>query len=285
MDLPNVLLDLLNSATEPLTVVQVKKKLPGKVSPGAMATTLLQLAEAGKLNALALGKTTAYTARPPVDLCTEALAQRLPLLTQAAAPAKLKAALPASLRPWFDEALGRLIVRGQAYWVPKGRTRLVQPRPVRFSDVATAPMLNQLKKVLAEANRHRHDPRRLEDLIAWLETDSHAHAPAPAASASQPEAPEPTIEQLRLWHEADRAKSSTAMIPISQTWKHYEAWASGQGLRPDTVGFRQALESLYNSGSAMLEPHERPQDLPEHERGMQIPLTLGPPGYYWSPMV
>lgn len=284
MDLPNVLLDLLNSAAEPLTIVQVKKKLPGKVSPGAMATTLLELAEAGKLNALAIGKTTAYTARPPVDLCTEALAQRLPLLTQAAAPAKLKAGLPASLRPWFDEALGRLIVRGQAWWVPKGKSRLVQSRPVKFSDVASATMLNQLKKVLAEANRHRHEPRRLEDLLAWLESEGQPHA-TPAIPPPQPEAPEPTVEQLRLWHETDRARSSTAMIPISQTWKHYEAWASGQGMRPDTVGFRQALESLYNSGAAMLEPHERPQDLPEHERGLQIPLSLGPPGFYWSPMV
>lgn len=282
MDLPNVLLDLLNSATEPLTVIQVKKRLPGKVSPGAMATTLLELAEAGKLNALAVGKTTAYTAKPPVDLCTEALAQRLPLLTQATPPAKLKTGLPASLRPWFDEALGRLIVRGQAWWVPKGKSRLVQSRPARFSDVATPAMLNQLKKVLAEANRHRHEPRRMEDLIAWLETDSQTPVAIPTAP---PEAPQPTAQQLHHWHEMDRAKSSTAMIPVAQTWKHYEAWASGQGMRPDTVGFRQALESLYNSGSAMLEPHERPQDLPEHERGLQIPLSLGPPGFYWSPMV
>ena len=130
-----------------------------------------------------------------------------------------------------------------------------------------------------EANRHRRTPRLLEDLLAWLDAE------APQAAAEPGPAPEPTPHQLRQWHEADRAKSSSAMIPIHHTWKHYETWATGQGLKADVVDFRQAMEAMYNAGSAMLEPHERPQDLPESERHLQVPLSLGPPGYYWSPMV
>ena len=137
-----------------------------------------------------------------------------------------------------------------------------------------------LKKLLAEANRHRRQPRTIEELLAWLDADTSAKSISEAGPA-----PDPTPHQLRQWHEVDRAKSSTSMIPIPHTWKHYETWCTGQGLRPDIVGFRQVLEDMYNEGVASLEPHERPQELHESERQLQVSLSLGPPGYYWSPMV
>ena len=279
MDLPTTLFELLQSASEPQTAAQLSKALPDKVAAQVVAAALLQLSESGRVRAFAFGKSTAYSARAPLDLCAEALALKLPLITQAVPPAKLKSALPKTLQPWFDEALGRLVVHGLAYWLPKGKTRLVQSRPVKPSDLIAPATLNQLKKLLTEANRHRRQPRQLSDLLAWLDAEERT------APAEPGPAPEPTPQQLRQWHEADRAKSSTSMIPIHHTWKHYETWASGQGLRADVLDFRQAVEALYNADDAMLEPHERPQDLPEHERLLQVPLSLGPPGYYWSPMV
>ena len=286
MDLPTTLLDLLQRAAEPLTAAQLARQLTTKTPAKVVAAALAELAAAGRLNAFTQGKGSAFSTRPPADLCAEALALRLPLVTQATAPAKLKAALPKALRPWFDEALGRLIVHGLAFWLPKGKSRLLLPRPVRPSDVLPAAAVNQLKKLLLTANRHRSTPRSLADLLAWLDAETPAaQAPAPSAEPPPVVAAKLTPELLHQWYHTDRARSSSSMVPIPHTWKHYETWASTQGLHADIVDFRQALEALYNSGSAMLEPHERPQTLPEHERSLQVPLSIGPPGYYWSPMV
>ena len=285
MDVPTTLFEILQTAPEPRTAAQLAKALPGKVAPKAVTAALLKLAQAGKILALTLGKSTAYTSRPPLDLCAEALALRLPMVKEATHPARLKAVLPKTLQPWFDEALGRLVVFGLAYWLPKGKARLVLPRPVRPSDLISSPALKQLKKVLADANRYRREPRRIEDLLVWLD----AAAPSAAVVTPRPKpvaaAPALTGELLLQWYAADRTKSSTLMIPIPHTWKHYQAWASSHGQQADVSTFRQALEALYNAGTAMLEPHERPQSLPEDERRLQVPMSLGPPGYYWSPMV
>ena len=234
-----------------------------------------------------LKKAVAARRPPPTRIAgsasrSEALALRLPLITQPTAPAKLKTALPKSLRPWFDEALERLIMHGLAFWLPGGQ--LILPRPVRSSDVLLGVTVNQLKKMLLAVNRHRSEPRSLADLLQWLDAGS---SPTLAASPGPPPATAAklTPELLHQWYHTDRAKSGSAMIPVPHTWKHYETWASTQGLHADIVDFHQALEALYNSGSAMLEPCERPQDLPEDERRLQVPLSIGPPGYYWSPMV
>ncbi len=284
MDVPTLLFELLQNAAEPLTAAQLVKRLPGKAPGRSVVAALDELANNGRVRAFTQGKNTAYAVRPPVDLCAEALARHLSLLTEAVAVAALKKAVPKSLLPWFDEALGRLVVQGAAYWLPKGKTRLVLPRPVRPSDVISPTALAQLKKLLAEINRHRREPRSLASLLAWLDAPDETpllQTPANVAATSA----RPTPELLHQWYQADRVKASSAMVPIPHTWKHYESWASTQGLRPDIVDFRQALEVLYNSGSAMLEPCERPQDLPEDERRLQVPLSIGPPGYYWSPMV
>lgn len=42
------------------------------------------------------------------------------------------------------------------------------------------------------------------------------------------------------------------------------------------------IERLYNEGVIWLEPCEYPQDLPEEERALLVPLAIGPPGFAWS---
>jgi len=280
MDLPTTLLELLQRAPEPLTAAQLARQLSSKTPARTVAAALADLAAAGRVIAFTQGRSTAYATRACADLCAEALALRLPLVTQPTAPAKLKTALPKSLRPWFDEALERLIIHGLAFWLPGGK--LILPRPVRPSDVLPAAAVSQLKKLLFAVNRHRSEPRSLADLLLWLDAGSSS---TPAARPQPATAAKLTPELLHQWYHTDRTQSGSAMIPIPHTWKHYETWASSQGLHADIVDFHQALEALYNSGSAMLEPCERPQDLPEDERRLQVPLSIGPPGYYWSPMV
>lgn len=281
MSLPATLLAVLQAQTLPLTAAQLAKQLPAKVKPALVAAAMGELAAAGQAHAFTQGKGIAYTDRPPLDLCAQALAEKVGALTTATAPAKLRAALPKALQPWFDEALGRLIVQGRAHWLPKGKSRLVLPRRILPSDVMSASQLVAVQKVLNVAGRYRATSVTLADFLAWLDGDGESMtsqpSPAPVVAA-------PTSELLSQWYRLDRAHSSSSMVPVPHTYRRYQAWAAAQQMSAGESAFRQALEDLYNAGQAILEPCERPQDLPEEERRLQVPLTFGPPGYYWSPV-
>ena len=270
----SALLEVLRQQTLPLTAAQLAGL--AKIKPGQAKAELDALAQGGQVFAFTQGKTTAYAAQAPLDLCSTALATRVAQLQAAVPPGRLEKSLPQPLRPWFEEALGRLVVRGQAFWRMSGKRRLIAAQATRPSDSISVPQRQTLQKIFAEANRHRRMPRTLDQFLAWLDADEPSVAPVASA--------EVTSDLLREWYELDRKRSSTAMIPIPHTFKHYEAWASANQRRADIVDFRQSMEALYSAGAALLEPSERPHELPDHERQLQIPLTFGPPGYYWSPV-
>ena len=280
MALSDTLIDVLKAETIPLTAVQLAKRLLTKAKPKEVVAALDDLTRSGQVFAITQGKGTVYTARPPLDLCAEVLAVQIAAQAGALPPAKVRAALPKTLQPWFDEALGRLIVRGQAYWLPKGRTKLVLGRCVRPSDVIAPAQLAAVRKLLLTANRHRASGRTLEQFVVWIDGTDEAGVTKTSAAQVMP----PPPERLRQWYAEDRALASSSMVPIPDTYLRYEAWATAEGGLADEAAFRLALESLYNAGEAILEPCERPQDLPEAERRLQVPLTFGPPGYYWSPV-
>ena len=270
----SALIEVLHQQTLPLTAAQIAKL--AKLKPRQVKEQLDAIAQGGQVFAFTQGKTTAYATQAPLDLCAKALAERIAALQAPVAPERLEKALPQPLRPWFEEALGRLVVRGHAYWRINGNKRLISSRATRPSDTISASQRGALQKIITEANRHRRVPRSVEQFLAWLDGDESAVAPTAAA--------EVTPELLREWYELDRKRSSTSMIPIPHTFKRYEAWASANDRRADIVDFRQSMEALYSAGAALLEPCERPNELPDHERQLQVPLTFGPPGYYWSPV-
>jgi hypothetical protein len=273
---PPSLLEYLGQQVEPVTALTVSRvtRQPLKL----VTTALDEMANAGQVFAFAQGVNTAYCVRPPLDLCAESLVKVVRRLTSPTGAGVLELRMKSSLRPWFDEALARLVVQGGAYWWPRGRTKLVFHRAMRPSDTVDATKQRALRVLFAEGNRYRRTPRTMEQFLAWLDATDDT----PAARAS--EKAKPTAQLLAEWYQADRAKTSSSMVPIPQTFKHYERWASANHMKADIVDFRQTLESLYTSGAAILEPCERPQDLPHHERELQVPLTLGPPGYYWCPV-
>lgn len=269
----SALLEVLSQQLLPLTAAPIARL--AKIKVGQAKAELDALARGGQVFAFTQGKSTAYAVQPPRDLCAAALAARIAELEAPVAPTRLEKSLPQPLRPWFEEALGRLVVQGKAFWRIHGKRRLIAADAARPSESIAASQRRTLQKILAEANRHRRVPRTMDQLVAWLDADE---------SSAKPAAAEVTSDLLRHWYELDRKRSSTSMIPIPQTFKHYEAWASANQRRADIVDFRQSVEALYNAGAAMLEPCERPNELPDHERQLQIPLTFGPPGYYWSPV-
>jgi hypothetical protein len=287
MDIQPLIYECIAQATAPITAAEIAPALQAKTTtkskPKALAAALTALADAGRITALKSLRTgttaTCYTTQKPSILATAALAQVITALPTALPMTKLKALLRKPLRPWFDEALGHLIVHGSAYYVTRGKTRLVQPHPPKPSELLIGPALAQTKKLLEAANRRRKTPRSISDFLAWL--DAEDSEPIHIIQRPKPRRAI-TAEQLRAWHQADAARSSSSMVPIPQTFARYQTWSQTAGEAPDADLFKRALRDLYDSGIVMLEPHERPQQLPADERDLQVPMSLGPPGYYWG---
>jgi len=282
MDLRTALLEAAQASPEPLTAAQLKKRAKVPAKPTALKVVLDDLAQGGMLHAFTSGATTAYSAAHPQELAASALAEIVSKLVGAVSPASLKAQLPKSLRPWFDEAAARLVVKGRLWWLISGKTRLLSQTPPRPSDLLSKTQTAALEKLLVQVNQSRQTPRKLAELRAWLDDER----PAAEAVATKPIVACPkaalTVEQLLEWYAADRARSSSSMIPIPHTWRRYTAWAEANDLQPSPDNFRAMLKSLYDEGRVILEPCERPQDLPESERSLQVSMAFGPPGYYWS---
>lgn len=278
MTLEHAIQDALSRSELPLKAAEVTKLVKPSVgrtaTPKAVAAALEALAASGALNRIVAG-----TRSKPLPLFTPHSPE-----TAAAAfvkfwvhPAKkeqqavkLKAKLPLGLQPLFETALAQLVATGAAFVLPGGK-RLVYARKPQPSDLLDATLKRSLQKVLHAVNSVRTPPATLEDLIAWLDA-----APPPLVSISLP-----TEADLRAWYDLDRLRSSTVMIPIPQTFTRYQAWAAEHGGVADSQVLRSLIETLYNNGHLLLEPCERPQDLPDHDRALLVPMALGPPGYSW----
>jgi hypothetical protein len=280
MTLELAIQDVLSRSELPLKAAEITrfiKPMVGKAATSKAVTTVLDsLAAAGVLNRILAG-----TAGKPQPIFTshslEATAVAL-LKTWVHASkkeqqaAKLKARLPHTLQPCFEDALARLHAQGTAFVLPGGK-RLVfscKPRP---SVLLSATQRRALQKTLDAVNSARTQPATWDDLLAWLDEETPA---APASSVITP-----SEADLRVWYDLDRIRSSTMMIPIPRTFARYQDWAAERGGVADCQVLRSLLETLYNNGLLLLEPCERPQDLPDHERALLVPMSLGPPGYSW----
>lgn len=274
------ILDALARSELPLKAAEITKLIKptlGKAAtPKAVAAALETLASTGTLTRILAG-----TAAKPQPLFTRqspeaATAAFLKSWVQASAKeqqaAKLQAKLPAGLRPFFEAALALLVSAGDAF-VQSGAKRLVYAHRPRPSQALSAAQRTALQKILLTVNGMRYQPVAWEDMIAWLDAEPQKPSPLPVAVPSETD--------LQTWYELDRIRSSTAMIPIPLTFARYQAWAAECGGLADNQFFRSFIERLYNEGRLLLEPCERPQDLPEHERALLVPMSLGPPGYSW----
>jgi len=280
MTLDQAIQDALSRSELPLKagdIAKLVKPTVGKsATPKAVAALLETLTAAGVLNRIVAGT----RSKPPPLFTPHSLETAAVTILKHSVHAekkeqqavKLKAKLPLGLQPLFEDALSQLVATGAAFILPGGKP-LVYARKPQPSELLSAVQRSALKKILQTANSVRTQPASWDELIAWL--DAEPPAP-PVASVMVPEAAE-----LRVWYDLDRIRSSTMMIPIPQTFARYQAWAAERGGVADSQVFRILIETLYNHGQLLLEPCERPQDLPEHERALLVPMSLGPPGYSW----
>ena len=280
MTLEQAIQDALSRSELPLKagdIAKLVKPAVGKsATPKAVAAVLETLSAAGELNRIAAGTRSKpqslFTPHTPESAAAAILKHGVHSAQKEQQAVKLKAKLPVGLQPLFEAALSQLVAAGAAYVLPEGK-RLVYARKPQPSELLSAVQRRALQKILQTANSVRTQPASWDELIAWL--DAEPPAP-PVESVIVPEAAE-----LRAWYDLDRIRSSTMMIPIPQTFARYQAWATERGGVADSQVFRILIETLYNHGQLLLEPCERPQDLPEHERALLVPMSLGPPGYSW----
>jgi len=280
MTLEQAIQDALSRSELPLKagdIAKLVKPAVGKsATPKAVAAVLETFVAAGVLNRIVAG-----TRSKPQPLFTPHSLEASTMVfvkhwvhaaKKEQQAMKLKAKLPVGLQPLFEAALSQLSAQGDAFVLPGGK-RLVYARKPQPSELLDATMRRSLQKALQTVNSVRAQPATWEDLIAWLDT-------APLAPAAK-SVIEPAEADLRIWYDLDRLRSSTMMIPIPQTFARYQAWAAERGGVADSQVLRNLIEMLYNHGRLLLEPCERPQDLPAHERALLVPMSLGPPGYSW----
>jgi hypothetical protein len=158
-----------------------------------------------------------------------------------------------------------------------GAKRLVYTQKPRPSALLTATQRRAMQKLFDAVNPARTQAATLMDFFVWLD----AEAPSREESPTLPVSAIPDETLLHEWYQQDATRSSTMMIPLPRTFERYTAWAAANGSTADSQVLRNLIETLYNNGRVLLEPCERPQDLPEHERSLLVPMSLGPPGYSW----
>ena len=278
-DLSAALSDLLNQSPLPLTLAELVKQLRGVVGAKAAKKDAVLAALAGLTNVRSLPMNPrkpaelSYTVQDEAAITSHLLEH---WVRSAKKPLKLTVLwnkMPPALHPQFDEVFRGLLVQRRLFLLPKA-IPLVQATRITVRDTLDKATLRRLGLLMMQVNGVRGTALTVEDLILWLDGAAPATADKPLA--------ELTPELLREWYEADARRSSTRMVPLPQTWAHYAAWAADHAQVADVQRFRSMIERLYNEGVIWLEPCECPQDLPEEERALLVPLAIGPPGYAWS---
>lgn len=280
MTLEHAIQDALIRSEFPLKAAEIAKLIKPTVgraaTPRAVALALETLSAAGALHRIVAGTRSKplplFTTHSLETAAAALLKHWVHAVTKEQQAIKLKAKLPLGLQPFFEAALDHLVATGAAFVLPGGKPLVYAHKP-KPSELLDATLKRSLQKVLQAVNSVRTPLLGWDDLVAWLD----AAPPAPSVETVCV----PAEADLRAWYDLDRLRSSTMMIPIPQTFARYQAWAAERGGLADSQVLRNLIETLYINGHLLLEPCERPQDLPDHERALLVPMSLGPPGYSW----
>ena len=280
MTLEDAILDALKSAPAPLKAAQIAKLVKPNAgraaTPKNVAVALEALVTTGALNRIAADSAALFTTLNHEQAATTMLRPLIHAAKKEQPAAKLKLKLHPTLQPHFESAVTQLFAAGDAFVLP-GAKRLVYAQKPRPSDLLSATQGRAMQKLLDGVNAVRPQDATLVDFLVWLD----AEAPASAKPPQMPVVASPDEALMHEWYMQDAVRSSTMMIPIPRTFERYTAWAAASGSTADSQVLRNLIETLYNNGRVLLEPCERPQDLPEHERNLLVPMSLGPPGYSW----
>lgn len=285
MNLEALILVEITHTDQPLKAAQIVKRVKAQAgraaTPKAVAAVLETLAASGRVTCICAGNATRWFTTHSFEIVAAALLR--PLIQKAKKPllaTKLRTKLPAALQPHFAAALNALVTQGDAF-VPAGEVRLIYARRPKPSELLSAAQQRALQKIFDGINAFRSRSATLTDFVAWLDEETSGLRAETSSARVTESLAQPDEALLHEWYELDRRHSSTVMVPIQHTFARYLAWATAQDSRADSQILRNVLSALYNEGRILLEPCERPQDLPEHERELLVPMSLGPPGRCW----
>ncbi len=277
--LSSALLELLNQSLFPLTAAELTKRLRKIIGPKIAKKDAVLSALATLTTVCEIVMNPRKVTEPSYTVHDEGTVTAHLLehwVRSAKKPLKLpdlRKKLPPVLHPHFEAELDDLVKQQRLFLLPNATPLVLATRP-SARDLIDTSTLRRLRLLVEQVNVVRSCELSVDGLIQWLDGTV-----APKAE----EVPhELTPELLRTWYEEDARCSSTRMVPLPQTWAHYAAWSADHAQVADLQRFRSMIERLYNQGQVWLEPCEYPQNLPEEERALLVPLAIGPPGFAWS---
>lgn len=266
----------------PLNSLQIAHTVYGSKKPADVAgvdQALLELTACGDVfehPPAKKGERKRFWNHPPQAWTRERILQRL-------APGKkttlksVRDAIPASYRPFFDEALGLLIAEGRVYSFFSGRYKYLLNRRPRAAEILSGGHLTALKAIISKLNPHRKDKLTVDNVLAFLDGHETFLKPHPS---SLKEIPESVIYD---WYKDDLAKlMGSKSVPIPWTWSRYENWCEGQGSTPDLADFHNRFKELARSGKIELVPHGMSEPVSAAELKIAIRTERGELLYYWK---
>jgi hypothetical protein len=278
-DLPSALFELLNQSPLPLTLAELTKRLRKLVGAKIAKKDAVQsvLTSLATVRAISMNprKVTelSYTVHDEGTVTAHLLEHWVRSAKKPLKLPDLRKKLSPVLHPHIEHELDDLVKQQRLFLLPKATPLVLATRP-SARDLIDTSTLRRLRLLVQQVNAVRSSELTVEGLIQWLDGTE-----APKVEEG---APELTTELLRTWYEKDVSRSSSRMVPLPQTWAHYAAWAASHAQVADLQRFRSMIERLYNQGQVCLEPCEYPQNLPEEQRALLVPLAIGPPGFAWS---
>ncbi|MBI5251963.1 MAG: hypothetical protein HY912_20920, partial [Desulfomonile tiedjei] len=135
----------------------------------------------------------------------------------------LRNAVPTAYRPFFDEALGRLMTEGRVYSLSSGRFKYLLNRLPRPTEHLSSGHLAALKEIITKINPHRKNKLSVSDLIDFF--DGYESLIKPEQSSPK-EIPENVMHD---WYKDDLGKlMGSRSVPIPWTWSRYEKWCQAR---------------------------------------------------------
>jgi hypothetical protein len=184
-------------------------------------------------------------------------------------------ALPRSLHPFFDEALGKLIAERQVFTLRKARAVYLVDKAPMPSQILSAKQMKLLCELVDFLAPHRKPRLTLEMMLGFIDGVAEETSPRPPA-------PRMTRELLEEWYRGDLPRLRGGLsVPIPWTWRRYRTWAEQNGHTADTAMFQATLKELAASRDVELIPHSRTEPIPQEEFDILFENERGQILYFW----
>jgi hypothetical protein len=179
-------------------------------------------------------------------------------------------------KPYFDEAMGRLVTDRRLFYLTVNYKYVMSSPPEPY-DYLLPRQITALRETLERINRHRKNALTIEDLRTFLNESSSEGIPSVQVSR------EPSRDLLLEWYQKDLPRrGGLASIPVPWTWSHYESWCISHNTKPDPAKFHDFLWHLHRAGEIEFIAHSMTQGLSDRESELSLKGPHGEVFFYWK---